>query len=600
MKHPYFFAAALAFASLSASAAPALPDVASPIYPTMSWDFSSDKVENPGVFGLQISDLDIALNPTAEAAVMLYVNEEPVAYLTADSSSIEFYPGFAAAPDDDDAFGAGMPTQLYMNFGELPAEPGDYMLYFSPGFFTYNGEPMDEAQLTWHYTAEARVIDMFYDIIPEEFTTVHDFNEIKVTFTRVSELDYTKNVGTLRGPGGAFYTCEYPLLRGNSLIFSFSKYDDEFEDGDYTFSIRPNTVLVGYDDVSEHEPNFPGCNIAYKYVRLNESANLKDHLAYSVPDAYEANRANAHTVLHTGMSLISLACDNMEIVLNTECTDRIQMLYNGECIATLGLSGEEPVWFDGAGALDVNGLAQFQSGWFLNMLFVEPEHEDYPLFQRNGKYTVVIPNGAFKLGDKLLKGLSIEYNYTDEMPNVDFAYTLTPAPGKLAVSYADEENAITSKMLLGEIIVHFDNATSVDYAGDGGGHLYDEDFNEIHADYPKPNWVNEITYKFGNAKTEWPEEGIFTFVIDPKYVAVNLPYFDEYEDEANFPGLTAIYQLSENAQTSVTLVGAEATKNYNVFTIDGKAILTNAKPAALLDLTPGLYIINGVKTVVRK
>jgi hypothetical protein len=54
--------------------------------------------------------------------------------------------------------------------------------------------------------------------------------------------------------------------------------------------------------------------------------------------------------------------------------------------------------------------------------------------------------------------------------------------------------------------------------------------------------------------------------------------------------------ININESTGIEQTALQASQRYNVFTVDGVKVLTNAKD--LRTLSPGIYVINGQKKVI--
>lgn len=219
--------------------------------------------------------------------------------------------------------------------------------------------------------------------------------------------------------------------------------------------------------------------------------------------------------------------------------------------------------------------------------------QGFPFSTTPGVYTLVIPDGYLTLNGKPVVGASYSITIL-EVPQeeIDFTYTLDPDSGEKVNS-------------LSTIVLTFPNAHDVMYCSNSNNPLATLENEDktlvLDCIWGTPSVdMKSITLKFGDESTEWVS-GLYTLTIPAGLINLNNPYFDDSDENigsANFDGLTAIYNLDTN--TGVTLIGIDSADSYNVYTLDGKVVRLNAAPADLLELAPGMYLVNGKKVNVVK
>ncbi len=483
--------------------------------------------------------------------------------------------------------------------GQFAQAYGDYIIEFPDGAFSIGG--LTAKGCSFKYTYEALPVDFTYELTPAEDTYYGDdlAEVIKIKFPNASSITYEdKEVATLTMPDGTVLTCNYPKVDqdGNAeLLFTFNAAGKEWAQGKYVFTINPNKVGV---DCTADTGNFEGLT---KEFTLVHPAKLSDHMSLTTPPSLECDVTTATTPYGDGMGVISLGLDSDAIQINAKGDQVITMAYNGEVICSLPVNQPEDdmrMAIMNAGAFE--GEDDLIGGPANNTLFIQfvdlNNETDIEKYQKDGAYTVNIPDGALLMNDVPMKGLSLTYNYSSKAPELKFEWTTEPEGGDYKAEPKD---------LLSNIKLIVKDGTYINYKGStGGGKLTAPNGEEIQkSDWPEISSDNTLTYRFNHKNTNWEAlgYGTYTFSVAPGYVNVGNPYWDEYESDGNFnEDVTVLYNVQKNGTSSVTLIGVPAADSYSVYTVDGKAVLLNAAPEAVLDLEPGLYIINGCKTMLRK
>ena len=322
---------------------------------------------------------------------------------------------------------------------------------------------------------------------------------------------------------------------------------------------------------------------------------LSDHLGLQMPSSLDCNVTSVYPGYYMGMVILGL--DSNDVLVNSECDTPITMTYNDEVIGNIQLNvPDEERRVQIIGIATTEGSDDFLPGVTsisLYLVFAE-DGADMAKFRNDGAYTVSIPDGAFVMNGVPMKGLTLTYNYANKVPARSFEWSVEPAGGDYKAEPKD---------LLSEIRLIVKDAKYIYYKNRGGGKLTAPDGTAINAGYPRLEQPNTIAYQFGNKNTDWEALGYGTYTFTVQHGMINLDstMWDGYDSDGNFnEDVTVLYNVQSNGTSSVTLIGVPAADSYNVFTVDGKAVLVNAAPEAVMGLEPGLYIINGCKAAVRR
>ncbi|MDE5552838.1 MAG: hypothetical protein K2I91_06515, partial [Muribaculaceae bacterium] len=165
--------------------------------------------------------------------------------------------------------------------------------------------------------------------------------------------------------------------------------------------------------------------------------------------------------------------------------------------------------------------------------------------------------------------------------------TITPANG------TDFEGSIS-----GEIVLTVEGADYVTY-DTAPASLTNDKGERVTAFNSTPAAKdNTITWSFYENSPYLFVDGEYTLTIRKNTIGADMDA--ERTGEGNFPteDITVTYLVHNG--TGVALIGVDAADSYDVYTMDGKVVLLNAGNDAMLNLAPGMYIINGKKAFVRK
>lgn len=564
-----------------------------------------------GYISLKINAGDVNVNRESTAKVYYYYNGELLNTLDASNDAQINMSGVVGGLDDDDDYVP--PTSQEVSFYIAPNpddnyfRDGEYKLVIEDGVFQHGNEedgyqPYEGVTIIYNYTNVDK-IDMSYVLKPKNTVKTPDLKEITMTFPNAKKVTYDYKVyDTLKFPDGtAVRTSKsYASVDGNSITFYYTdpangKWSNEWVNGEYTFTIpayagEDGGILV--DNVA-----FPGAVIKFQ-VGIPE-------LKFDISFPAETDVFRNHTKFNEeqgvlGMSFVQWELKGGDITVNRESEGHVTLYYEDEVLSQLDASNDAQINMSGvAGALDNDDEYEAPVSQQVSFYFGTVGED----FLRSGKYTIVVDKGVFHQGNDEdgyvdLDGATVNYEYQN-VDKVDWTYTLTPADGAIV------ENDLK------EITIEFPNATKVSW---DGMKVYDTlvgpDGVEMRraSSYPKALTANKVGFYYndpanGKWSNDW-KEGLYTFTIPAAGVdAAKDDNVGLTVDGVDFPGVTAFYKIGGNeddTQTSVEIYGMEPAASYTVVALDGKLIVKNGDASTLLSLTPGIYVINGKKVVVKK
>lgn len=539
----------------------------------------------------------------SDAKFKLLLDGEQIAEFAFSSNAVVF-----------DEATATMPGILELNFADAAdfnyATVGTYTLIVPDGLFTLNGE--DLVGKSYEVKVVEKPIDFTYTLSPEAGSDVESLESITLVFPNADNIMYasdsTHPVATLTSEDGTqVLPCVYPSTDwNNTLTLTFGDSNTEWVKGKYTLTVNKGAINLGnpqFDDSVVETGNFEGLTAEYNYIGSAhiEMEEITDYINLATPNSIEANLTNTQA----GMAIIGFGLKTKDFV-GVAGSDFMEYYYQAnetaerELLTTLNSNNESRVMTIGGGIMDESDLPSFEPVNYIYMMLGgdegEIDEETLPLYMRDGYYTLVIPDGAFQANGKLLRGTTITYHFVNEVPPFNYEYTLTPDP--------NEQIVVNAGKVFGSsgtgIILEFPEAHQIDCQSYPAT-LTCPNGDVLTRIYPEGNYSNNLKWRFGTSATQWTN-GEYVFEILPGKVGVNQGFVDEDWTEGNFPGLKVIYNVADpnDPNSGIVMIGVDKADFYNVYTLDGKAVKLNAKAEQMLDLEPGLYIINGKKAIVRK
>ena len=245
-------------------------------------------------------------------------------------------------------------------------------------------------------------------------------------------------------------------------------------------------------------------------------------------------------------------------------------------------STKNPMLYNEAGEAVAEGHMGFADASTYMSLYVVFEA---PITEE-GVYTLKVPAGAMReypfgvANPKECPAMELTYTIGNAEPQ--YTITVTPAPS--------ENVALES---IKEFTVTFEGVQKIDFSTEAWhawAQLLDESGNPVQDFGAECTMISEVSYKATLMDTP-TELGTYRLTI-PEAAVIVL-------DNAGVSGpnkeTTFDYVVT---YSSVEDILAEATE-FNVYSINGVCLLTNAKAEDLKQLEPGIYIINGRKVALR-
>ncbi len=626
MKKCYFFAAGLSALALT------LGSLAVTAGPSSTLPFAS------GVSVLADASLTpVSVKPANNSTVALWNAPKVVTFLFADDISVVRDGGAKAMIVTPMMFGGGYtvqkeilasdegalyvdpfnPRQLMLNVSDFEFEDKStgYTIMLEEGLISSNGVLNAECQ-----THLLLVNTPQYTTVPASGTTLamaSEFDNITVTFSgELTTLNFAEDKVSLR-PVVKLYQVENGVrtqvgkytaaIDGLNLNLTLDGAAPEAGGAGVTYEVE---VPAGLLNFLNHE-DYAGGNVTILIddLKLSQSTvewgEISDYIGLSLPTSLEANRYNTVSAFgNVGMGVVGFGLKTADFVGISNAapvTYTYQAEENGEAelLTSIPTAENGRILFMSRGALDDSGLLTFPASHFMYFMMAGDEEgtideEVLPKFKREGYYTITIPDGAFMAEDKMLKGTSITFHYVAEGGAKEYEYELTPADGAEFTKAAEVFGPNGTG-----IILKFKDCSFVD-CDTNPATLTMPDGTVLKKNSPYTSNIDQFKWTFGTATTNWTD-GTYTFTVIKGKIGIDMGWADEWDgEEGNFDGLTAVYKVQDSSVMGVTLIGVEAADSYTVYTLSGAVVKENVKAEGLLDLEPGLYIVNGKKTIVRK
>ncbi|MDE5843755.1 MAG: hypothetical protein K2H35_08490, partial [Muribaculaceae bacterium] len=372
---------------------------------------------------------------------------------------------------------------------------------------------------------------------------------------------------------------EEPLSEVSEITVSFSaginvSYDFPYSDVK-VLDMDRNEVAVMADYIMDEDPNNEFAVITKGTIVLDKAISTEGNYVLVIPRGFfnlgtEFNTFKNNDVFQTftvasGVYTVTPAAGTVTTLYDVTVTYHI----DGEI--KISESAGQPTWskagidtpldFENT-TVDMNNLV---------LTFTNPITEA-------GTYTISIPEGYVLFADGSAAP-AIEVAYTiEEVQDVDMPITTcVPAEGDV-------------EMLPGTITIFFDNYESVN-PGSGIATLTIDGGEPINLPAADIDWddfenFNKILQPLDK---EYTDKG--TYVID-------FPdgYFSLGEDFLSSPAFSLTYQIGNGS--AVEIIDMQANE-YTVYTLNGVRVLDRADRAAFKALAPGLYIVNGIKMIIK-
>ena len=245
-------------------------------------------------------------------------------------------------------------------------------------------------------------------------------------------------------------------------------------------------------------------------------------------------------------------------------------------------SSKNPILYNAAGEAVAEGHMGFADAATYMSLYVTFEA---PITEE-GVYTLEVPAGAMR-----------EYGwgiaYPKECPAMTLTYTIGNVEPQYTITVTPAPSENVALETISEFTVTFEGVQKIDFSTEAWYayvQLLDASGNPIQDFGAECEKISEVAYKATLMDTP-TELGTYRLTIPENAIIVL--------DNAGVSGPNKEATFDYNVTyVSVEDILADATE-FNVYSINGVCLLTNAKAEDLKQLEPGIYIINGRKVFIR-
>lgn len=455
-----------------------------------------------------------------------------------------------------------IPTQVNFSLSSKVTDAGEYTLVIPAGYFvigsdfyTYNSKAM-----TLKYTIGGEDTDKLQaDLMPTSVfpdtlstTTLSELINLELNFedqTYINESQAELTPAAVYSADGRTLvtTCTllYPGIDVEPVPLHIYLDEPITEAGVYKVIVPEG--LIGDSICSQSQFAIGHCNPEYVFTYQVGTVSNKDNIT--------ANPADGSTVI--SLSRILLTFNDASVVAPAYDPD-LEIELRDE-------SGNKVV----GATSDVD--------WNIEDWTVIPVDLDSEVTEK-GTYTLHIPAGFYLLNDG-------EYSSSE----INLTYTIgTPAePEKVEADPADG-STVTS---LSHIVLTFDvYDVAPSYDSDLSIDVLDSDGNRVMGATSEIDWDLDWNMIPVDLESELTTNGSYTVHIPEGFYVMNDG--SESSDEIN------LHYIVSNASAISRLIGSYASE-YNVYTVNGQEVMTHATATDLSKLSRGLYIINGIKVVVK-
>ena len=467
---------------------------------------------------------------------------------------------------------------------DIVLAPGNYVLRCPANMIRYSGGGMSP-QIDFTFTVEDDpTMVRNFTVEPANDGEVNEITTITLTYPQGTDLSWANSGWATLSNGIAEYAFIHHNLTSDQKTeyyqtVSFDGNQVKFhlanpirEEGEWTLNIPVNSLLEN----GKSTPSVNKWNVVAAPV-----IKLADIMRLAIPAQNDVTLSQ--TFMGMGMGIVKWNINAEGIVINRQCAQKVEMYLDGEKIAELDPANEEQISTTGAGQAaegddTVIGIS--------NILFVFADNpEAMAAFQKDGAYTIVVPDGLLLNYTTPVQGADVTYHFTSGL-SVDLSYELSPADGATVKTEGIKEITLT-----------FPNASSIEDSGTSAYLYFPNGERVIGLTSLSTIEGNKITWRYDDPKKgpiAWVS-GQYKFVVREGRVAVDMPMESFDGENGNFPGLTAYINL--DMPSGVEAIEGET--NYTVIGIDGTVLVEEGSASDVKALAPGLYIINGKKVIVK-
>nr|MDE6853846.1 hypothetical protein [Muribaculaceae bacterium] len=520
------------------------------------------------------------------------------------------------------------------DYAEVEIPEGDWTLRIPEGFFSWQGFASSAVEASWNVNADNPV----YPISPVPGSVTGNLTRFTITFPGASSVDYNDLAISLTGADFSAQTTY--VSRDNGVnVYDIMFSSQPSADGEYTLEIPAGAFTIDGETPSE------AVTAKYTY-RCSWTLDPAPGTTHEQINEVTISFPFAEKVEFTGDEYSFLFSVGMSYgVMNTTCVE----VTDAECptfrislpesaptqpLGTLTFRAYPGAFsIDGVESSDIvanytiarevsldyevspsGSVVYSESGIYLAFIFDESARvmNNGPIpsqvkltigdtaleYGRDKDFEVVCENNFLMVNIYNTKGITegkLTFAADDaafllnrvEIPAFQHTWDLLPAREFTAVVSPSAEGVVSD---LSVITITFPDATSavIEQANQaslvGAGYMYYQTarieavegsehpaFNLIFD--PAPVEAGKYTLRIHNG----------AFVFDGAYESAAIEY---------------VFEFDKNS--AITLPGVDTTDGITVVTLDGRVIMRNAPAAEAATLAPGLYIINGVKVLIKK
>lgn len=297
------------------------------------------------------------------------------------------------------------PMTLSWRGADEPTAYGYYEIKFNAGYFNMtmtDGTVLPSPEIVISYNYSEPVDINSWSSTPTNGETIKELTGLSVTFdgaTTVASAEDSSIEVTREGeaePLSSSFTIA--KIEGQTVTYRIERTGAAMTDGVYTVQIPKGSFIL---DGTEESPA-----VTFFFTvdsNLTEEDSFTTYLTLSDPKPYMP--LNLVKSDHGMNELFYIFSET--ITINTACTEQIQLLYNGNAIAKISATAKES---DGCfvECTQGGGGGFGSTGTWMSMTFGYENGKVMDRFEP-GKYQVKIPNNFFMVGDKMLKGATMDY-----------------------------------------------------------------------------------------------------------------------------------------------------------------------------------------------
>ncbi len=417
-----------------------------------------------------------------------------------------------------------------------PTVDGEYTVTFPAGVFTLDGVASEEATATYTFQSA-------YVLTPASGSTLETF-EVAIAFPHATEVELVGDATSILLTNG--YTYASPSI--NCV-----------KDADAAVP----TFLLSLPESAQQPP------VGYYNLIIEEGV-------FQIDGKPSVSIFANYTIEHE-VSAEYIVTPGDGVIVYQEWGYDFAFIFDETATLTRPDASKIEIALDGVSI----PATSYETGVEMNMLMFMVTDSEYC---KDGVLTVNIAAGAFKIGSADCPAIEAEWKLT--APKT-FEATVTPGEN-------DETHKLTD---IETIYINFPEAASGEVFNEYGASLRSSDYS-----YFATGAIEKVDA--AEVKAEGAATGVTFAVTFEKTTTAGVYLLSVREGTFvldgvhNSPELSATYYVDPEF-SGIDGILADENGNVTVYTVDGRLVLEDAPAAELRDLKKGLYIINGVKVVLK-